>query len=484
MILAKLYTRKPLFLMASSIMGLLVMVSFNTCTTLIPIEEQQVCDDVGYAISSKIFQCTGDHSLANKAYKNFSGNFFCNESVLGADLRAKDLRDVYACSEAIMQHSCDRVIEYKDDVNKYLDLSGQCATIIVNEKPSSSGGGNYLPNQSEFLCKDDSRSIVFSSEPVYGQVNGKPFENFLVNPEKQLSIDFWLRTQEVTDSMKIMGMSQTMLEYADGKQQWFIQLRSAEPDECSGDACIEIQFLFHSFRQTTDFSVFTTADDAWHHIAITQPLFIYVDGVFSGNNGTLPATASYKIDPWTTPLFIGSGSNKGEAVDFFKGRIDQLRIWSTNIAGATLFARRNAPLTKEVREISSEKLLGEWLFNELQNTNEISSTTGIDTKLTLTNGYTQKGAILLENDCYSDPAPRSSSAPDSATETTSTDTTIVKKCYNLNQGLLFKDSKDVALTATPISSVMKDISGNGPDLKIERLDNIIEVSNKEVTCSE
>ena len=76
------------------------------------------------------------------------------------------------------------------------------------------------------------------------------------------------------------------------------------------------------------------ADGKWHHVAVTfnnslsTTAIIYVDGVqeASGN-------FSVSVNTGTDPIIIG---RRNDAINYFDGDIDEVRIWSTDLSQATI----------------------------------------------------------------------------------------------------------------------------------------------------
>lgn len=122
------------------------------CTT--PLPGDDVCKDVGYSISNKIFECRGDVDEANTAYERFEAAHPCKISDLPTEEQIQDGRisdppvDVvgvrYGCSAAILRLTCDQIAGIGGDYDTFLAASGACAQIFARtgtgSLPDRAGG--------------------------------------------------------------------------------------------------------------------------------------------------------------------------------------------------------------------------------------------------------------------------------------------------------------------------------------------------------
>ena len=125
--------------------GLLALAS---CDQALPGDE--VCRDIGYAIASKYFECTGDADAANERYERLADGYTCkikelpSEEQLSGDAISDPPRDSvadpYQCSAAILRLSCDQVARIGDDFDQWLSASGACGLAYDPIGTSGSGG--------------------------------------------------------------------------------------------------------------------------------------------------------------------------------------------------------------------------------------------------------------------------------------------------------------------------------------------------------
>lgn len=82
-------------------------------------------------------------------------------------------------------------------------------------------------------------------------------------------------------------------------------------------------------------------DDSWHHIAFVKngaTLYLYVDGVLSSTTPDLTTGTTANTDP----LYLGSRANLS---NWFKGEVDNLRIWNTARTCDEISQLRNCEMT-------------------------------------------------------------------------------------------------------------------------------------------
>lgn len=110
---------------------------------------------------------------------------------------------------------------------------------------------------------------------------------------------------------------------------------------------------------STSVSLGAAAPAAWHHLAASldgssRRLTVYVDGLQTGQ-ATLPAAAAVAGN--TAPLSFGRTSGTG--AQYFRGKIDDVRLWNTARTAADVAAGYRAEVS-----CGTGALLGYWRFNE------------------------------------------------------------------------------------------------------------------------
>lgn len=94
--------------------------------------------------------------------------------------------------------------------------------------------------------------------------------------------------------------------------------------------------------------------DSWHHVAATYDgtyMRIYINGVLANQ---LAVTGTITVN--TNPLTIGY--QNGYTNEFFKGSIDELRIWNRALSQCEIAANRNCEITDQ------NKLIAYYKFNQ------------------------------------------------------------------------------------------------------------------------
>lgn len=119
--------------------------------------------------------------------------------------------------------------------------------------------------------------------------------------------------------------------------------------------------------------------NAWHHLAATfngatRQLSVYIDGVQRGQD-----VLSYTSVGNSLPLIIGRSGAPGE---YFRGKIDDLRIWNVVRTGAEIAGNYELEFG-----VPPPGLVGNWLMNEAAG-NTAPDSAGIRQDVTLLGGAT------------------------------------------------------------------------------------------------
>ena len=94
---------------------------------------------------------------------------------------------------------------------------------------------------------------------------------------------------------------------------------------------------------------FPISDGEWHHLVYTNKTVdekgaesreraLFIDGTLnriSKFNPTVP-DAQYKYAPFSEPVYLGAGNNRGRAENFFNGIIDEVRIYDRPLTEAEI----------------------------------------------------------------------------------------------------------------------------------------------------
>lgn len=103
----------------------------GACINLRPMPPDQPCKEAGYAIASRVFDCTADADAANAAFRRFEQDVEC---VL-YDLEARDdtgsawEKDLFHCALAIGAMDCEEVLACGEDTACFLAASPTCALV-------------------------------------------------------------------------------------------------------------------------------------------------------------------------------------------------------------------------------------------------------------------------------------------------------------------------------------------------------------------
>lgn len=119
-------------------MRFLPLILLAGCNNLVPVESTAPCEEAGYALSRRTFECTGDGDLANARYLAFTEAYACTElewdvqpdTGLVYTLAPGDEVDLFHCAFAIGELPCELVEEYGDDFGQWLTASTACPLIL------------------------------------------------------------------------------------------------------------------------------------------------------------------------------------------------------------------------------------------------------------------------------------------------------------------------------------------------------------------
>jgi hypothetical protein len=155
------------------------------CDTTLPGDE--VCRDVGYSISAKVFECSGDVDRANKAYEDFMANRTCLVPAVGDDEPYAPGSTDYGCSRNILEFSCDKSDALGENYDQWLS-DGNCGSFTganggVLPPANLADGGTDAAAASPGVFKltatgaIDGQSLQFDCgrAPSYSQAGGELF---------------------------------------------------------------------------------------------------------------------------------------------------------------------------------------------------------------------------------------------------------------------------------------------------------------------
>ncbi|MCK6502076.1 hypothetical protein L6R53_01495 [Myxococcota bacterium] len=116
------------------------------CINLKQMPPDQPCKEAGYAIASRIFDCTADGDLANATYERFEEEYACvlwdleeEPDPYGSNVE----KDLFHCSLTIGAMECEQVLACGEDLDCFLSTSPACGLVVTYADGSalSSGGG-------------------------------------------------------------------------------------------------------------------------------------------------------------------------------------------------------------------------------------------------------------------------------------------------------------------------------------------------------
>lgn len=115
------------------VVGLTLGVGTVGCTQAL--EPDHLCREVGYAIAGRTVQCTGESSLAEARFDALLAGYTCRPvsgESFGEDTAGRVApQELFHCPLAIRNLPCEKVDEYGDDLDRWLEASPACAWIFT-----------------------------------------------------------------------------------------------------------------------------------------------------------------------------------------------------------------------------------------------------------------------------------------------------------------------------------------------------------------
>ena len=120
----------------------MILLSLLGCTNLEPVSPTAPCEEAGYAIARRTFECTDDGDLANDRYLAFDAAYTCADvewdlqpdtGIIYTKAPGNEV-DYYHCAFAIGELACELVESYGDDFSQWLSASPAC-DLILEEAP-------------------------------------------------------------------------------------------------------------------------------------------------------------------------------------------------------------------------------------------------------------------------------------------------------------------------------------------------------------
>ena len=116
---------------------------------------------------------------------------------------------------------------------------------------------------------------------------------------------------------------------------------------------------------------FPVSDGEWHHLVYTNKTVdengtewreraLFIDGTLNRISEFIPIgpKAQYKYVPFSEPVYLGAGNNRGRAEGFFNGIIDEVRIYDRPLTAAEIM--QNYQSTTGLAVDRTDKLSTVW----------------------------------------------------------------------------------------------------------------------------
>jgi len=141
----------------------------------------------------------------------------------------------------------------------------------------------------------------------------------------EITMEAWIKTTQTTQ-----GMIVSKYDPLGGQRSY--QFDVGHPDAGAGKLGLTISSTAGTYNGFTQSSTITVNDWKWHHVVVVfNPgvyAYIYIDGI--NRTGTIVGTLQSSIAVSTRNLAIGAGyyNNVAPNVNYFKGPIDEVRIYN------------------------------------------------------------------------------------------------------------------------------------------------------------
>jgi len=205
-------------------------------------------------------------------------------------------------------------------------------------------------------------------------------------PEGGISIEAWIKSTDSTGIDEIIVSIEGAYAFymnrfqADGKFLAFFDGTTSGESAVFGDSL---------------------NDGVWHHLAATNDSSVtrmYIDGKLVGEKEESYTSGYFRIDQLDKPSSVGA---QYTGTNFFKGCVDEVRIWGKVLTQEEIQEFMNDTLTYAVYADSSSRLLGYWRFDEA-----VGDTLIKDLSVYKNDGLLMNGAAITESFTYTDIAIR------------------------------------------------------------------------------
>ena len=95
-----------------------------------PVDDDQPCQEAGFAIARRTEECTGDRELANARYAAFEADWRCIPTPADDPEYTAIAADLYGCAATITSLSCDAIEEMGDDLSLWLGIDPACGYVV------------------------------------------------------------------------------------------------------------------------------------------------------------------------------------------------------------------------------------------------------------------------------------------------------------------------------------------------------------------
>ncbi len=225
-------------------------------------------------------------------------------------------------------------------------------TITISGTPSASGTFNYsIPLTGGCGSLNATGTITVSGSSAGAALNFDGINDFVAINNSAVgnfgtsnySIEFWVK-KTASGRYPVISKRTT----CNNEVFWQVTINSSNFVE------FEEGINYHSLTSTSTITLNT-----WTHIAVVRQgtnKSIYINGVLSGSTSTAPANNHSSN---TTAIRFGRDACSGTFADWFKGELDEVRIWTKALTSTEIQESRNCEIFGTVAN-----LIGNYHFNQ------------------------------------------------------------------------------------------------------------------------
>lgn len=180
---------------------MLALAAQAACKNYEDVEPADICDDVGYAISSRTFSCEKSERLANERFHRFRDQVPCNVT--------KETMS-FDCSVSIEALTCEQQAPLGDDFSLWL-ASPSCQALLGSGLPAA-------PPPLQGNCAPFREAVIAKATEC--RIPGEPLPTVMVNLSNCSEALAQQHQEACLAQLNAILACETVYRYAAGVDQW------------------------------------------------------------------------------------------------------------------------------------------------------------------------------------------------------------------------------------------------------------------------